>query len=110
MLKASILLVVIPSSPILDFSHNSQIVLADQPNLIEELNIYHTYNETIFSLNLIYYNNTDILKLGNYLSHINNYTIIIFNLNQTERLLRCFLSPLNPISTFDFLIEKGIVI
>jgi uncharacterized repeat protein (TIGR01451 family) len=110
MLKTSILLVVILSSLILDFSHNSQIVLADQPNLIEELNIYHIYNETIFSLNLTYYNNTDILKLGNYLSHINNYTIIIFNLNQTERLLRWFLSPLNPISTFDFLIEKGIVL
>ena len=85
-------------------------VMATETNLKESLNIYHLYNETVFLLNITYYNNTDILKLNDILNYINNYTIIIFNINQTERTLRWFLSQYNPLYNSDSLIEKGILL
>jgi len=43
-------------------------VMATETNLKESLNIYHLYNETVFLLNITYYNNTDILKLNDILN------------------------------------------
>lgn len=108
MLKA-LLLTTLILTIIFNQYHSKGFELSPERQLEEKLNIYQIFNETIFELNISYTNDTDILKLGNELSRLNNYTIIVANLNMTERSLRWFFSEYNPMNRFPFLIEKGAV-
>lgn len=112
MLKGLLLVMLILSSTIqLSSAFPSVFQNKQGDQLIERLDIYQIYNETIFLLNITYYNNTDILNLGNNLNVINEYTILISNLTLNDRSLRWFVSEYNPMSiNSSILAEKGFLI
>ncbi len=91
-------------------SFNVLSVTNANTGLIETIDIYQVYNETIFVLTLSYSNTTDILNLGRLLDIINGYEIVISNLELSERSLRWFLSSYNPMEKLPFFLSKGFVV